>query len=117
MSKSSRCAIAEVAKEAGLFFRNSLIFQGWPLIVNGINIEALKWSEEQSFSFDNVEYPSIEDAINHYAQTFFLPVDYFKEVLLAVGLERFAYAVRFCRLLVGTTPNERKAALKNLMEG
>lgn len=91
-------------------------FQGWPLIVNGINIEALKWSEEQSFSFDNVEYPSIEDAINHYAQTFFLPIDYFKEVLIAVGLDKFAYAVRFCRLLVGATPNERKAALINLME-
>ncbi|GAA6205776.1 hypothetical protein [Thalassotalea sp. SU-HH00458] len=91
-------------------------FQGWPLIVDGINIEELQYSEEKSFSFDNIEYPCIDDAINHYAQAFFIPVDFFKEVLVAVGLERFAYAVRFCRLLVGTTPNERKAALKNLIE-
>lgn len=91
-------------------------FKGWPLVVNGINIEELKWEEQKSFTFDGVEYPSTDDAISHYAQTFFIPVDYFKEVLVQVGLERFAYAVRFCRLLVGATPNERKAALNNLID-
>ena len=90
-------------------------FQGWPLIVSGINIEELKWGDTESFSFDNVEYPSIDDAIIHYAQAFSIPSDYFKEVLSHVGLERFSFAVRFCRLLVGTTPNERKAALNNLI--
>mgnify|MGYP000660466496 CR=1 FL=1 len=90
-------------------------FKGWPLIINGINIEELKWSNSKSFTFDNVEYPSIDDAVSHYAKAFFIPPDYFKEVLVHVGEDRFAYAVRFCRLLVGATPNERKAALHSLM--
>ncbi|MCO4799218.1 MAG: hypothetical protein KC484_08395 [Colwelliaceae bacterium] len=92
-------------------------FNGWPLVIDGLNIEELKWEVKESFIFDGIEYPSIDDAILHYAQAFFIPEDYFKEVVVNVGSTKFSYAVRFCRLLIGTTPNERKAALKNLLDG
>lgn len=88
-------------------------FNGWPLIINGINIDEAEYSVSR-FIFDGVEYPSYEDAITHYAKTFILPKEFFRKVLSITGLEKFAYAVRFCRLLVGATPNEREAALKEL---
>lgn len=91
-------------------------FNGWPLVVDGQNIEELKWEVKENFIFDGIEYPSIDDAMLHYSQAFFIPEEYFKEVVINVGSDKFSYAVRFCRLLIGSTPNERKAALKNLLD-
>jgi len=86
----------------------------WPLSLNGLDIEHLKESSLDSFSFDGVNYPSIEDAISHYVETFALNDDYLRQVLHKMGINRFAAAVRFCRLMVDSTPNERRVALKEL---
>lgn len=80
------------------------------LILNGVNIE----NEEQStpFLFDGVVYPDIDNAVDHYAQTFGLQSDYFKKVLAHLLQENdhnaFSKAVRFCRIQVGSTPIERE---------
>ncbi|MEW6992089.1 hypothetical protein AADZ91_15575 [Colwelliaceae bacterium 6441] len=89
-------------------------FSGWPLIVNGVNIDELKYQVKECFHFDDVDYPDIDNAIAHYAKTLSLPESFFKEVLAYFGNEKFADTVRFCRLLVGATPEERKAALRSL---
>ncbi|GLX79852.1 hypothetical protein tinsulaeT_31920 [Thalassotalea insulae] len=89
-------------------------FCGWALILGGINIEDLKCKESEPFQFDGIEFPSINDAVIHYAKTFDLDKAFFLQVTDILGQEKFSQAVRFCRLLVGSTPNERKAALKQL---
>ena len=96
-------------------------YLGWPLVAEGIELDELLLDEKitEAFSFDGVLYPSLTDAITHYAKTFLLDEHYVSEVLQYIGngdiSERtFARAVRFCRLLVNATPNERKVALKQL---
>jgi len=85
---------------------------GWPLVLNGIELEVA--FEKEAFTFDGICYPSIDDAISHYAKAYYLHAAFFKQVVSIMSKERFADAVRFCRLLVGATPQERGAALKNL---
>jgi len=105
--KRSAWFVYEVAK-------NRVNFSGWSLIVDGINIEELRWDKADDFIFDGVVYPSINEAIEQYSLSFDLDISYFREVLAIIGMNKFAYAVRFCRLLVGATPNERKLAIREL---
>jgi hypothetical protein len=97
-------------------------YVGWPLVVNGIELDERLLDDKifEPFGFDGVLYPSLADAITHYAKTFLLDEHYISEVLQHIGNgdidERaFARAVRFCRLLVNATPNECKIALKTFI--
>lgn len=87
-------------------------YVSWPLIVDGITV--LDEYQEQSFNFDDVSYPNIEQAINHYANILSLSPDYFRSVLALLGDEHFAKTVRFCRLLVAANAFERQQALRQL---
>lgn len=98
-------------------------YPGWGLIVNGIELDERKFKEASltHFCFDGVQFPSIDDAIMHYAKVFALDKHYMSAVIqhLAAGnisTTSFSKAIRFCRLLVNATPNERKAAFKALAE-
>ncbi|PCI55118.1 MAG: hypothetical protein COB45_07065 [Gammaproteobacteria bacterium] len=84
----------------------------WPLIVDGITVP--DEYQEQSFNFDDVVYPNIEQAMQHYANTLSLSLDYFRSVVELLGDENFAKAVRFCRLLVAANVFERQQALRQL---
>ena len=86
-------------------------FIGWPIDFNGVCLDITR--DEQSFEFDGVTYPNVEEAISHYCQVFSLSKSFFQTAVNKVGLDRFADAVRFCRLLVGSTPNEQKKSLKD----
>lgn len=97
-------------------------YSAWALVVNGIELDVVDYEviQVEGFSFDGVLYPSLPDAIKHYAAVFYLDEAYFFAVLqyLSVGdinQKSFAQAVRFCRLLVNATPNERKVAFKVLV--
>lgn len=97
-------------------------YSSWPLVAGGIILEHENSASEctESFLFDDVLYPSVDDAIEHYSNTFMLDQHYVKAVLKQISNENidvssFAKAVRFCRLLVGATPNERKLAFKKLV--
>lgn len=85
----------------------------WPLILDGIELE--QDSSVLSFQFDGVNYPNIELAINHYSDNFSLDKNFFRQVLAKIGSEEFSKAVRFCRLYVGATPDEKHQALNNLI--
>lgn len=95
----------EIAKER-------VSYTGWALVVNGK--ELLCAEDKDIFEFDGLTYPTIDDAIQHYAQTFDLNTDFFKKVIAEFGDGRFGDAVRFCRLYVGSTPQERNTALNQL---
>jgi hypothetical protein len=95
----------EIAKER-------VNYHPWTLVVNGLELAEEDLGE--NFIFDGMIYPSANEAISHYVYSFNLHEAYFKDVLACVGLERFSYAIRFCRLLVGANSVEKKAALKEL---
>ena len=97
-------------------------YLGWLLVAHGIELEVVDFEviQVETFSFDGVLYPSLPDAIRHYAKIFLLDEPYFFAVLQHlskgdVNEKSFAQAVRFCRLLVNATPNERKVAFKTLV--
>ena len=92
--------------------RERINFKRWPLIVDGIELEIER--EKEHFEFDGVTYPSVDDAISHYCQIFYLNETFFISVLEKYTLARFAEAVRFCRLMVEKTPAERAVILKTL---
>ncbi|MDX2369403.1 MAG: hypothetical protein QNK36_13550 [Colwellia sp.] len=87
-------------------------YVSWPLIVDGITV--LDEYQEQSFHFDDVVYPNIEQAIQHYANSLSLSLGYFRSVLELLGDDHFAKAVRFCRLLVAANILEQQQALRQL---
>lgn len=88
-------------------------FSGWRIVLDGLYLaeEFIK----DPFIFDGVEYPSVEDAIEHYSKNFSLSSGYLAEVLACLGNENFSQAVRHCRLMVGSTPQEQKQALRALV--
>ena len=45
---------------------------------------------------------------------FDLDFKFLKQVLAKIGIENFARAVRYCRLYVGATPNEKSRALAEI---
>lgn len=94
--------------------RERVNYMGWPLVVSGISIDNLRWQEPEGITFDGVHYPTVDEAVLHYANIFDLQREFFREVLHKLGHEKFSQAVRFCRLLVGSTPNERRTALNSL---
>ncbi|MGL1959188.1 MAG: hypothetical protein OCD00_17960 [Colwellia sp.] len=93
-------------------------YQGCALTVDGIEIEFTEY--QHNFNFDGVLYPSINDAVKHYCQAYSLDEGYFKQVLFAYDkLKRgniesnkpcFSQTVRFCRILINATPDEKKSA-------
>ncbi len=109
-------------------------YQGCKMVVNGLTL--MQEQQQKSFVFDGINYPSIDDAVSHYAQCFGLHHDYFRRVLAYLLLEKrmmekvmlekssleeellrneqhaFVKAVRFCRLQIGSTPNERETAFR-----
>ncbi|WP_286266423.1 hypothetical protein [Thalassotalea atypica] len=92
----------EVAKER-------VNYMSWQLVLHGTEIERIEHKEP--FLFDGMQFPSIDEAVKHYCLTFDIKPEYLRQALSQVGKERFAYAVRYCRVLAGATPQEVKAAL------
>jgi hypothetical protein len=68
------------------------------------------------FTFDGVTYPSVDLAIEHFIETYDLSAENFKKALSIVGIDQFGKAVRFCRLLIGRTPEQQKLALRYFAE-
>ena len=92
--------------------RDRVNYRGWVLSLGGEDIEYEL--SVMSFEFDGVCYPSLDEAILHYSQNFGFNRQILVKTLAIVGVEQFAMAVRFCRLLVAATPNEVSKALAEL---
>ncbi|XPF94408.1 hypothetical protein ACM9HF_20745 [Colwellia sp. RE-S-Sl-9] len=87
-------------------------YKPWPLIVNGVTLEYI--DEKETFYFDGMRYPTIDDAINHYVKIFDLNLNFFKQVLARVGDAKFSQAIRYSRIYIGATPQEQRAALADI---
>jgi hypothetical protein len=89
-------------------------YQGWPLSLDGVELAVDYISTE--FLFDGITYPSIEIAIEQFVDSYDLPLWCFQKALLVVGITEFGKAVKFCRLLIGRTPEQQKLALRYFAE-
>ncbi|WP_371377478.1 hypothetical protein [Thalassotalea aquiviva] len=106
---------AGFAKSAWMMFeiaRDRVNFKGWPLVYDGEEIHNTQAGK--AFLFDGIEYVNLEHAVNFYVATFDLDKAFFIKVLTVLGPEKFAQTIRFCRLYVGHTPNEKRMALTTL---
>ena len=70
-------------------------FQGWPIIVNGLEISAFT---QPSFTFDGEEFPHLEAAVQEYAKRFHINSAYLSAVVEKIGPTRFSAAIRHCRI-------------------
>lgn len=95
--------------------RNRVNFNGWPLVVAGVELIS-DFEDAPVFLFDGIYYPNIDTAITQFTYVYGLDRQYFRQVLAKLGTSKFADAVRFCRLLVGSTPNEKALALTSLVK-
>jgi len=89
-------------------------YRGWSLSLEGIELDVDYVGTE--FLFDGVTYSSVDIAIEHFIESYDLPASCFKKAVSIVGIEQFGKAVRFCRLLIDSTPDEQKLALRYLAE-
>jgi len=89
-------------------------YQGWVLSLEGIELDVDHVGTE--FLFDGVTYPSVDIAIEHFIETYDLSPWCFKKALSVVGFDKFGKAVKFCRLLIGSTPDEQRLALRYFTE-
>lgn len=116
---------AGFAKSAWFMYeiaKDRISYIGWPLVVNGIELDEVELEDEETevFSFDGVNYPSLLDAISHYAEVFYLEPEYLSAVVEHLGQNgvngnTFAQAIRFSRLLINATSYEKLAAFKKLV--
>ncbi|MGJ8693763.1 MAG: hypothetical protein ACSHW0_14950 [Thalassotalea sp.] len=104
--KKSAWFMYEVAKDR-------VNFSGWKLVLDGLNIE--EEFIKEGFIFDGVIYPNVDEAIEYYTCHYALPSDYLALVVASIGSDLFSKAVSFSRLMVGTTPAERKQALRQML--
>ncbi|MBA6384649.1 hypothetical protein H4J45_13310 [Colwellia sp. BRX10-6] len=94
--------------------KQRLNYQGWLLSLEGVELDVDYIGTE--FTFDGVTYPSVDLAIEHFIETYDLSAENFKKALSIVGIDKFGKAVRFCRLLIGRTPEQQKLALRYFAE-
>ncbi len=87
-------------------------YVGWPLYIDGLPVEC--GEDKLSFIFDGMRYPTIDDAIKHYVQTFNLSLLFLQKIIAELGDHKFGEAVRYARLFVGATPQEQTIALNRL---
>ena len=95
--------------------RDRVNFRGWPIVIAGIKLTPP--DTVANFEFDGVVFPTINDAIDHYAKAFYLSKNLLRQSVAIVGVNKFSQAVRFCRLLIDATPDERTLALNELKQG
>lgn len=98
-------------------------YPGWPLVIDGIELDEIEYSTQlvETFSFDGILYPSISEAVKYYCDIFYIDEQYFLKVLGCISKEKatidqalFAKTVRFCRVLVNTSAQERNLAYQTL---
>lgn len=96
--------------------RDRINYAGWPLAVAGVEILESECCDvlSEPFSFDGVDYPSLNEAITQYALAFHFERRVLSEAVSIVGRQRFSQAVSFCRLLIGLNYASCRSALSKL---
>lgn len=89
-------------------------YPGWPLSLAGIPMNELCGNVE--FEFDGTHFADLDSAIEHYIKTFHLDGKLLRGMLELVGQQRFAYAIRICRLYPIVTADERQQILMDIAD-
>lgn len=89
-------------------------YQGWDLVVD--NEKLIIERQHHSFDFDGVTYVTLDDAITHAVQTFHLDEQLFTRILSVLGKDKFAHAIRLCRLYPMLTSKNRDAIFHEIMD-
>ncbi|WP_372880370.1 hypothetical protein [Psychromonas sp.] len=90
-------------------------YQGWELRIN--NEKLIIDTENQAFDFDGTRYVNLDSAVTHAVKTFYLDEQLFTRVLSVIGKDKFAQAIRLCRLYPRLSNKNREAVFLEIIEG
>lgn len=110
------CKVFEGFKKSAwmmyLIARDRVNATGWPLSLNGVEID--QDSFVVGFEFDGVKYTSLAKAVTHYSQTLGLDRHFFEAILSQVGRQRFGYAVRISRINIASPKRVKQEVVKDI---
>ena len=92
--------------------RDSINFPGWPILLEGVDLECQQDSTQ--FEFDGVSYSSLPAAIHYYSKQFCLDSAFFAELLRLVGKHRFSYALRLARIHIAAEKEMKRQVLADV---
>lgn len=110
------CKVFEGFKKSAWFMyqvaKTRVSVAPWPLSIDGVLIDNQDY--QLAFEFDGVQYRSIANAVEHYSQMLGLDRHFLHDIVTLVGRERFAYAVRICRLNIVSTQAVKRQILADI---
>ncbi len=110
------CKVFEGFKKSGwmmyLIARDRVNAHSWSISIDGVPLDIEE--RETSFDFDGVKYSSLSQAIKHYSETLGLDKHFLQAIVSQVGRNRFAYAVRLCRINIASNKRTKQEVLKDL---
>ncbi len=89
-------------------------FMGWPIYIDGKSLEVE--DTQYGFAFDGTIYADLDGAINHVIDAFYLDELLFTRVLALLGKDKFAYAIRLCRLYPKLSTTTRESVFLEIVE-
>jgi hypothetical protein len=84
------------------------------VIIN--NDQLIEEQDNESFTFDGVNYTCLDDAVTHAVNTFFLDEELFTRVLSVLGKSKFSQAIRLCRLYPKLTSKQRELVFLEILD-
>ena len=99
--------------------KERLNFAGWPVCVDGIELSSdtgIDTSNDDGyFEFDGTRFVNLDSAIEHYIKAFHLDSQLLPEMLQILGKDKFAYAIRLCRLHPQISSEQRRQILADVV--
>lgn len=89
-------------------------YVGWPVVIN--NDQVIEEKDNESFDFDGITYPCLDDAVTHAVKTFFLDEELFTRILSVLGKNKFSQAIRLCRLYPKLTTKQRESVFLEILD-
>lgn len=89
-------------------------YQGWPVRVN--NEKLYIETENDPFDFDGTSYVNLDSAVTYAVKAFYLDEQLFTRVLSVIGKDKFAQAVRLCRLYPRLSSKNREAVFLEILD-
>ncbi|MCG9698007.1 hypothetical protein [Shewanella sp. Isolate11] len=96
-----------------LIAKERVNFSGWELCIDSLPLDFQY--ETNSFEFDGLQFKDVSSAIIHYVKIFSLDKQLLTESVDILGVDKFAQAVKFCRLNPVESNRERNALIEDLL--
>ncbi|QBF84979.1 hypothetical protein EXU30_18745 [Shewanella maritima] len=90
--------------------------KGWQISIDEQPIsEEHDYSALQAFSFDDIEFSSITQAISHYSKTLGVSSEFVTQLVSVLGKQQFAKALTLARLNIGVTKGRQRQIIQDVM--